>query len=135
MKYFLNLLFIAAGLVVFELSCTKSNNISQSIIGKWNIQIDSFYVGVGLNNHKVAYVGQSSDYFNFSSDGHVYIKENSILDTLIYTLRSDSILLNNFGSGIGKGKFQAGLSGDLIISSGYIYTPGGIFGRTVFLKR
>jgi hypothetical protein len=134
MKPFLILLFIA-GLFMFGLSCTKSNDMPKSIVGKWNIKIDSFYVGAGLSNHGVTYVGQSNDYFNFSSDGHVYIKENSVLDTLTYTLSSNSILVKNFGSGDGKGEFQSLSTENMIIRSAYFYTPGGIFGRTVSLTR
>jgi hypothetical protein len=135
MKPFLILLFMAIGLFMFALSCTKNNDMPKSIAGKWNIKIDSFYVGAGLSNHGVTYIGQSTDYFNFSSDGHVYINENSVLDTLTYTLSSNSILVKNFGSGNGKGVLQSPSTQTLIISSGYFYTPGGVFGRTVSLTR
>jgi hypothetical protein len=135
MKPFLILLFMAIGLFMLALSCTKNNDVPKSIVGKWNIKIDSFYVGAGLSNHGVTYVGQSNDYFNFSSDGHVYIKENSVLDTLTYTLSSNSILVKNFGSGDGKGEFQSLSTENMIIRSAYFYTPGGIFGRTVSLTR
>jgi hypothetical protein len=135
MKSLVNFLLLAFALVIFQFSCTKSNNTPQSIMGKWNIKIDSSYVGVASNNHKIVYIGQSGDYFNFSSDGHVYIKENSILDTLIYALSSDSIWIKNFGSGVGKGQFQTASTRNLIISSGYFYSPAGAFGRTVFLTR
>lgn len=135
MKRFLILLFITIGLFMFGLSCTKNNNMPKSIVGKWNIKIDSFYVGAGLSNHGVAYVGRSNDYFNFSSDGRVYINENSVLDTLTYTLSSNSILVENFGSGDGKGKLQSSATQNMIIRSAYFYTPGGIFGRTVSLTR
>jgi hypothetical protein len=39
------------------------------------------------------------------------------------------------GGGIGKGKIQSSSTHSLIVSSGNLITPGGIFGRTVSLKR
>ncbi len=80
-------------------------------------------------------MGRPGDYFNCSSDGHVYIMENSISDTLAYTADSDSILIENFGSGEGKGKFKSALTKTLIITSGILMTPGGTFTRTVYLTR
>lgn len=135
MKSLLNLLFIITGSLIFGLSCTKNNDVPASILGKWNIEIDSSYVGVGAGNHKVSYAGRSGDYFNFSPDGHIYIMENSILDTLIYTSVSDSIFVQNFGSGEGKCQFQSPSTKNLVITSEYSYTPGGTFGRTVYLTR
>jgi hypothetical protein len=61
----------------------------------------------------------------------------SILDTLSYTISSGSVTIPDFGygGGIGKGVIQSSSTHFLIISSGPIITPGGVFGRTVSLKR
>lgn len=134
MKSVLHSLFIIAGFLILGSSC-KKDNMPASILGKWNIKIDSSYAGVGAGNHEVSYVGQPGDYFNFSSDGHIYVRENSILDTFTYTADSSSILVQNFGYGEGKSFFQSPTTKNLIISSGYFYTPGGTFGRTVYLTR
>lgn len=135
METFLHSLFITVALLILGSSCNKNNYIPLSILGKWNIKIDSYYVGVGVSNHEVSYVGRPGDYFNFRSDGQVYIMENSISDTLKYTSGSDSIFIQNFGSGEGKGKFQSALTKNLVISSGIFMTPGGTFARTVYLTR
>ena len=135
MRPFLNLLFIIAGVLILESSCTKKNDAPISILGKWNIKIDSSYTGAGLSNHEASYVGQSGDYFNFNSNGYVYIIENSILDTLIYTLSSDSIGIQNFGSGIGKCRVPTPSAHNIVITSGLFITPNGEFGRTVYLTR
>jgi hypothetical protein len=137
MKSILILLFVIVFFILLS-SCKKSASIVPgSIVGKWNIQKDSIYTGVGNNNQKVIYSGQPDDYFNFTSDGNLYTRENSILDTLSYTINSDSVIIQDFGygGGIGKGQFQSSATHSLIISSGYLLTPGGIFGRTVYLKR
>ena len=138
MKSLLNSLFVIVVFFIFLSSCKKSSSIAlESIIGKWNIQWDSAYTGVGIANHQVIYSGRPGDYFNFTSGGHIYSMENSILDTLSYTISSDSVMIPDFGygGGVGKGQFQSASTHSLIISSGTIITPGGIFGRTVSLIR
>ena len=137
MKPFLNPLLVIAGLLIFNLSCKKNNDKPTSILGKWNIQIDSSFVGAFASNHEVIYSGKPGDYFNFNSDGHIYTKEDSILDTLTYTLSSDSILIKNFSSGYeGKCLFKSPSTHNIVISSGYfIFYGGGTFGRTIYLYR
>jgi hypothetical protein len=138
MKSLLNSLFALVAFFILLPSCKKNSFITpESIIGKWHIQNDSTYSGVGSGNHKVIYSGKANDYFNFTSDGHVYIMENSILDTLSYTISSGSVIIPDFGygGGMGKGVIQSSSTHSLIISSEYIITPGGVFGRTVSLKR
>jgi hypothetical protein len=137
MKSLLNsILFIFIPFILFS-SCKKESSIiRESISGKWNIKKDSTYAAIGYNNHEVIYYGQTHDYFNFTSDGHVYIRENSVLDNLTYNINSDSIVIPDFGykNGIGKARFQSSAH-CLTITTGYFFTPGGIFGRTVYLER
>ncbi|HUZ58608.1 MAG TPA: hypothetical protein VMU83_07490 [Hanamia sp.] len=138
MKSLLNSFIVIAVLLIFVPSCKKNaTNTPESIIGKWNIQKDSTSTGVGSGNHLVIYNGKSGDYFNFSTDGHLYTSENSILDTLNYTISSDSIMIPDFGyvGGVGKGLIPFLSTHSLIITSGYFLTPGGAFGRTVYLYR
>jgi len=106
-------------------------------MGKWNIQIDTSFVGDGGLNHEVIYSEEPGDYFNFNSDGYVSTREDSILDTLTYTLSSDSILIKNFSSGYeGKCLFKSPSTNNIVISSGYYnFYGGGIFGRTIYLSR
>ena len=135
MKSLLNSLFVIVVFFIFLSSCKKI--VRESLVGKWNIQRDSTYVAVGSNNHKVIYSGQTDDYFNFTSDGHIYSRENSILDTLSYTVSSGSVMIPNFDDrgGVGIGKIQSASTHSLSISSRYLITPGGVFGRSVSLKR
>lgn len=138
MKSLLNPLFLIVVFLIFLSSCKKSSSLTlESIIGNWNIQRDSTYAGIGSGNHQVIYSGLPGDYFNFTSDGHIYYMENLIPDTLSYTVSSGSVIIPDFGygGGIGKGKIQSSSTHSLIIGSGYLLTPGGIFGRTVYLKR
>jgi hypothetical protein len=137
MKPFLNSFLAIAGLLIFNLSCKKTNDTPSSILGKWNIKIDTSFVGSMASNHEVIYSGKSGDYFYFNSDGHLYIKENSILDTLAYKLSLDSVLIENFTFGYeGKCVFNLPSTHNLVISSGYFwFYGGGTFGRTIYLYR
>ena len=137
MKRFLNLILVIAALLIFNWSCKKNNDGTSSILGKWNIQIDTSFVGSFASNHEVIYSGKSGDYFYFNSDGHLYTKENSILDTLAYTLSLDSVLIENFTFGYkGKCVFNLPSTHNLVISSGYFwFYGGGTFGRTIYLYR
>jgi len=135
MKPFLNSIFFILGVLILGTSCTKKNDAPTSILGKWNIKIDSSFTGGGFANHEASYVGQAGDFFNFNSDGYIYIKENSIFDTLNYTLSSGSLMVQNFGYGEGKCQVSSSTTNSLKISSGYFTTPNGEFGRTVYLTR
>ena len=70
----------------FIVSCKKNsypaNGINADITGKWNILSDSTFFGVGIDNHPVNYTGKTDDYFDFRTDGNLYIKKSTILDTL-----------------------------------------------------
>jgi len=141
MKTSMKLSLAVTCFLLLMFSCKKNVSTNEqltptSISGKWNIQKDSVYVGVGLGNHEVTYIGKAGDYFNFSNDGHIYAQENFSLDTLSYMLNTDSVIVSNF-SGFNKGRGQVKLlsTHSLVISSGYFYTPGGTFGRTVYLER
>jgi hypothetical protein len=137
MKPALNSILVIAGLLIFILSCNKNKDKPASIFGKWSIQIDTSFVGVGAFNHEVIYSGKPGDYFNFNPDGHIYTKEDSVLDTLTYTLSSDSILIKNFSSGYeGEGLFRSPSTNHIVISSGYFnFYGGGTFGRAIYLYR
>jgi len=140
MKLILNSLVVIGVLITFKkLSCRENNDKSASIFGKWNIKIDTSFVGQGASNHEVIYSGKSGDYFNFNSDGHIYIRENSILDTLTYTISSDSVLIKNFSPPYeGKCMLESVSTHNIVISSGYFFTyqyHGQTFGRTIYLYR
>ena len=143
MKYIISLGLIAF-INFFLISCKKNllpaNDIHASIIGKWNILNDSTFIGVGVNNHPVNYTGQMDDYFDFRRDGYIYIKENTIFDTLSYSLTSDTtILIASFGitiNGVPEISRITNLTAhNATINAPFITTPGGAFGRKVNLNR
>ncbi len=122
-----------SSLVFFCFSCGGNPvSPSPSVLGKWTVLSDNQYTGVGLNNHQVTFTGQSGDYFDFRTNGKVYIKEGSSFDTLSYKLLSDTtVSITSFGSFYIRHLtvHNATLFSPLVI------TPGGAFGRTVGLNR
>jgi hypothetical protein len=122
-------------------ACKKdSNNAKPTITGKWNLVSDSTYVGVGLNNHLVTFQGQPGDYFDFRTDGHVYTKEATVLDTLTYQLTSNTtIIISSFGvtlNGVPETSYIRVLTAhNLAIDAPRVVTPGGVGGRKLKLSR
>ncbi len=78
---------ITAGLI----SCKKE--YSDAIAGRWNIVTDSSFVGQSppFFNPGAGHVykGITSDYYDFRTDGRLYIKEGAYSDTLTYQVRPD----------------------------------------------
>ncbi len=132
-------------LITFLLiSCNKNslcaNDIHATILKKWNILNDSTFIGVGANNHPVNYAGQTGDYFDFRTDGYIYVREGSILDTLSYSLTSDTtILIASFGiilNGVPEISRITNLTEHgVTINAPLVATPGGVFWRKVDLTR
>jgi hypothetical protein len=131
-------------ITLFFISCKKellSDSYNQAtIFKKWGILNDSTFIGVGVNNHPVKYVGQAGDYFDFRKDGYIYIKEGPTLDTLSYSFTSNTtLLIASFGvilNGVPEKSHITNLTpGGVTISAPFVVTPGGVFGRKVILTR
>jgi hypothetical protein len=112
-----------------------------TLLTKWNCKTDSsYYVIGGVNPYYIVYHGLSTDFWDFRSDGNVYIKEGPLSDTLGYILLSDStIIINSFGLVLNG---NSGISTittlsvhQAIIKSNTAPTSGGSFVRTVYLQR
>lgn len=123
--------------LVLLMSCSKqtgtSNNFNMplSIVGNWNVIRDSIYEGAGVANHLVVYTGRKGDYFDFKTDGKVYIKEGPDYQTLNYQVTSDSITIDSFPGICSINLNDKGLS----VISRELATPGGIMKRSVYLSK
>ncbi len=127
------ILLCVIGVPFFLVSCKKSSSPEAvaGIIGKWNIINDSSYAGVGAGNHLVIYKGKEGDYYNFTSNGKLYINENGMLHTSIFSLTSDTTLIID-----SQTYTITNLpTHDVIISTPFVYSPGGAFGRKVTLGK
>jgi hypothetical protein len=120
----------------------SSSELGQlSIIEKWNIVTDSTFAGAGITNHAVDYSGQPGDYFDIRANGYIYTKEGAVLDTLSYTLLSDTtIIIKPFGLAVNSVPPISGHITNLTLNSVNIAspefaTPGGLFGRRLSLSR
>jgi hypothetical protein len=120
-------------------SCSKNDGIDSStyISGRWNIVADSTYDGLGIANQLIFYKGQSGDYCDFNTHGSVDIKEGVNLNTSHYQVISNSsIFIDDFyGSPNDTAYIESLSTNDILISTHLLYTPGGIFGRTLHLTR
>jgi hypothetical protein len=77
--------------------CCGLNPAPLAIAGKWNIVGDTTYSGVNTGANPTIYSGQPGDYFDFRTDGHVYIKEGAAMDTLSYNqLTTTSVSISSF---------------------------------------
>ncbi|HEY2581958.1 MAG TPA: hypothetical protein VGI43_09130 [Mucilaginibacter sp.] len=134
-------LIIIAGLTLGLYACKKdgTNFNTSSLVGKWNVVSDSTFAGVGSTNHPVDYHGQPGDYFDFRTDGHVYTKEGTVLDTLSYNIVSNTgIIIQSFGitlNGVPETSNVTFNAHGAVIDAPTIFTPGGAFGRKVTLSR
>ena len=131
-------------IICFLVNCKKNsfsgNDMNNGILGKWDILNDSAFVGVGVTNHQASYIGLAGDYFDVRKDGFIYVKESTDLDTLSYSLTSDStIIIASFGlilNGVPEISQITNLTANsATINAPVVITPGGEFGRKVILKR
>lgn len=132
-------LIILITLISLELvSCKKDAAVS--IMGKWNLVSDAITSGIGPNVKTYSYTGVPGDYFDFRTDGKLYIKEAANLDTLSYTFLPDNkISIASFGwviNGVGVESDIVMLTANHVsIHVPNINNPGGVYDRTVSLNR
>ena len=74
-------------IIVVSISCHKNNIQPNILTAKWNIINDSLAT---LRLSGTNYIGTASDYYNFTSNGRLYIKEDTLQSTATYEL-----LINN----------------------------------------
>ncbi len=111
------------GLLFCLYACKKDNNTNPgSIVGKWNI--------VNVATRGVNYTGQPGDFYSFTADGILHIKEGTGLSTYNYTTPGDSsITLTISGNADALpefGRIITFTAHSLIISGPYPITPGGL---------
>ncbi len=130
---------IIGSFIAFLGACKKDNKGSNKITGRWDVVKDSTYVGVGAGNKLVVYNGQRGDYFDFRTDGKVYTKEGTVLDTLNYSVKSANqiviskpTIIDNYIPVLSNLSLTAHTAS---IINPKVLTPGGEFGRSIYLAR
>ena len=119
-----------------------------TLTGNWIIAADStFATGIGATTTGTGtnYVGQPGDYFKITTDGRVYIKEGTQLDTANYTLTPDKkIVLNyTFYAGVPVTNYgsaavtfnQLGLTAQTLTLTSSVISPGSSLFRTITLRK
>jgi len=138
MKVFLGAFMLISASAILN-ACEKSG--SDVIAGRWHVINDSSII-TGPSISYDVFDGSDDDYFNFSSNGSLYIKENSIYDTVNYQIISpDTLLLPGIGfsiNGITEPSIFTIKDRRLRIvvnPPGNVITPGHQYQRIINLKR
>jgi hypothetical protein len=79
--------FSLAFLTVAVISCHKNNVQTNPLLGEWNLINDTSVI---LSFNGTNYIGTPADYYNFTANGTLYIKEDTLLSGPTYTM-----LINN----------------------------------------
>jgi hypothetical protein len=74
-------------LIVSVISCNKPGVQTNPLADKWNIINDSLSI-ISLSGTN--YIGTSDDYYNFTVNGTLYIKEDSVQYTATYSMIADN---------------------------------------------
>jgi hypothetical protein len=93
------LIILLAFFIICIVSCKKESDVT--IVGKWSIINDSsflegsgLFVGGGFN-----YKGVATDYYDFNSNGNLFIKKGNELDTAKYSLVSNQVTIVYYSFG------------------------------------
>jgi hypothetical protein len=70
-------------LILSVVSCNKTGVQTSPLVAKWNIINDSLSI---ITLSGTNYIGTSNDYYNFTANGTLYIKEDSLLYTTTYSM-------------------------------------------------
>ncbi|HVW98133.1 MAG TPA: hypothetical protein VHA56_19335 [Mucilaginibacter sp.] len=133
--------YMLPALTAFALCLYACKKDSAALInGKWNVVSDQSFEGVGSSNHQVDYTGQEGDYFDFRTNGRLYINEGQEQDTLTFKAISHSQLVlfypqPNANSVPDTCKLLNFTSRSVTIQTPHLITPGGQIGRTIQLSR
>lgn len=119
-----------------------------SITGTWVLVNDStFSTSVDVSDHSASgnYIGQGSDYFDFTADGKLYIKEGGAIDTATYTITADRNIEVNYSYYAGMRVKAAGsmiadftplsLGEHAVTLNSTVITANGTSSRVIHLKR
>jgi len=136
MKY----LFVLFAIAVITLTNCKKDNTA-SIIGNWSLINDSVYSNIGIYTTTHNYKGLNSDYFYFNNDGHLYIKEDRLFDTLNYRLLSNNRIIIDSISILENGEYLPSNITTLTAHNASLevvpdhLNPGGTYARYINLRR
>jgi hypothetical protein len=72
-----------AFLIVSVISCNKTGVQTSPLVATWNIINDSLSI-ISLSGTN--YIGTSNDYYNFTVNGTLYIKEDALQYTTTYSM-------------------------------------------------
>jgi hypothetical protein len=87
------LLFVAIASMALFSACKKKDvekTTAEKVVGVWKVSNFSFNDFNNNLNHFTSYTGISSDYWDFRTDGKIYLQELGVKDTVLYSITSDT---------------------------------------------
>jgi len=133
-------------LAILAIGCSKTKSktgleaFGISIEGKWSLVVDSTWSGIGPISTLSVHKGTPLDYWDFRTDGRVYVQEGVKRDTLGYEMNSQTaITIGQFGWILNGQQSISTIrvltAHKAVIKSNTLATPGGVYIRTLYLER
>ncbi len=126
---------------------TTTGDNNALLAGNWTLVNDSTYsTGVDASDHSTIgnYTGKDDDYFKFTADGKLFIKEGGAIDTATYVASGDNIVINySFYAGLPVASTDVqtanftrlNLTNHTVTLSSTLTTATGVASRVINLKR
>jgi len=91
-KIIVFLLLIISGIISCKKTTLNDHNSKSSTLlqGKWKLRNDSAFVAGNFSSTGSNYIGLPTDYYDFRSNGVLYVKTGTYIDTASYTLLPDT---------------------------------------------
>ena len=126
---------------------TTTGDNSAILAGNWTLVSDSTYsTGVDASDHSTIgnYIGKDGDYFKFTADGKLFIKEGGAIDTATYVALGSKLVVNySFYAGLPVASTDVqtadftrlNLTSHTVTLSSTLTTATGVSSRVINLKR
>lgn len=136
MNRFNLLILVILGLTTI-LSCSKTSNHTADVMGKWSVINDSTrFIGRDtFPSYHYNYVGQPSDYYDFRSNGMMYVKEGGLLDTMAYEVLSSGQVRCSPSPGLVTSYTTSQVTDSTANFSVQASTPQGDLTKLIYLRK
>jgi hypothetical protein len=126
---------------------TTTGDNGALLAGNWTLVNDSTYsTGMDASDHSTIgnYIGKDGDYFKFTADGKLFIKEGGAIDTATYVALGSNLVVNySFyaglpvaGTDVQTANFtRLNLTANSVKLSSTLTTATGVSSRVINLKR
>ncbi len=93
----MNKLLIVGFVFLASFSACKKKDVekttAEKVVGVWKVSNFSYNDFYSNANHFTSYTGIASDYWDFRTDGKIYLQESGVKDTVSYSIVSDTKMI------------------------------------------